>query len=87
VALRWSGGGSADLPNAANYAALPAANINLGAEYLVLAATGVWGINRKAAGVYYSDGTTWAFKGAAPNDAGLPTGGTTNQLLAKNSAT
>lgn len=45
----------------ANYAALPAASSHSGQTYLVLASQGVYFINRKAAGLYTSDGVSWNY--------------------------
>jgi hypothetical protein len=47
----------------ANYAALPAAASHTDEIYLVLAAQGVWPVNRKPAGIYVSDGATWTRTG------------------------
>lgn len=45
----------------ANFAALPAASAHTNATYLVLAAQGVYFINRKPAGLYTSDGVNWNY--------------------------
>lgn len=42
------------------FAELPAASANSGLIYTVKSSTGVWGINRKSAGLYRSDGTNWS---------------------------
>jgi hypothetical protein len=47
----------------ANYAALPAAASHTDEIYLVLAAQGVWPVNRKPAGIYVSDGAAWTRTG------------------------
>lgn len=44
----------------ANFAALPSAASNSGAIYVCLASQGTYFVNRKPAGLYYSDGATWA---------------------------
>jgi len=43
-----------------NYAALPAAASHSGEFYLVQEASGLYLINRKPKGLYYSNGTTWS---------------------------
>lgn len=62
-------------PEVANFAALPAAAANTSAIYVVLQSTGVYFINRKSAGFYYSDGVDWNFLGELGenyfNDANL----------------
>lgn len=93
--LRWVGGGSgsgvADLPNVANYAALPAAADHAEAEYICDAAQGI-GVygkfgNRKPAGIWKSNGTTWDFKGATSDDVGgVKAGGAIGQVYTKLSA-
>ena len=57
------------------FADLPGAVECAGEIYIVLTATGIWGINRKRAGLYYSDGATWAKLGKMPPE--LVTGGET----------
>lgn len=52
-------GGGVTYPEVANYAALPAAAGESGNTYLVRAAQGVRFVNRKAAGLYRSDGSAW----------------------------
>lgn len=47
----------------ANFAALPAASGNAGKLALVLASSGTWLVNYKSQGIYYSDGSTWTYKG------------------------
>jgi len=47
----------------ANYSALPSAAANSGKLAIALASQGVWLINYKAAGIYYSDGATWTYQG------------------------
>lgn len=49
--------------NAANFAALPSAAANTGKLALVLASSGTWLVNYKSQGIYYSDGSTWSYKG------------------------
>lgn len=50
----------AQYPEVANFSALPSAAANSGAIYVCIAAQGVYFVNRKPAGLYYSDGSTWA---------------------------
>lgn len=50
-------------PEAANFAALPAAADNIGTIYAVLAPQGTWFVNRKPAGYYRSDGAEWVYLG------------------------
>jgi hypothetical protein len=61
------------IPNktVANFAALPAAASSAGQLAICLASQGVWLINYKAAGIYYSDGVTWTYEGdyTLTNDA------------------
>ena len=52
-------GGGSSYAEVANYAALPAAASYSGVTYLVRAAQGVIFVNRKAAGLYRSDGSAW----------------------------
>ena len=47
-------------PQVANYAALPSAAAHNGKIYVVLNPTGSYILNRKEAGLYYSNGLTWA---------------------------
>lgn len=58
----------AKYPEVANYAALPAAAGHTGETYVCLAAQGVYFINRKPAGFYYSNGVTWSHVGDMPED-------------------
>ena len=53
------------------FADLPDADENTGVIYIVKTATGVWGINRKRAGFYRSDGASWGYLGVAPTLADL----------------
>lgn len=46
-------------PSVANFAALPDVVLHAGETYIVLAAQGVYFINRKPAGLYRSDGAVW----------------------------
>jgi microcystin-dependent protein len=46
-----------------NYSALPAAAGNSGKYYIVKTGQGLWLINRKPAGIYYSDGSSWSYLG------------------------
>ena len=46
-------------PEVDNFAALPPAAGEAGDIYVVLNSTGIYLINRKEAGLYYSDGATW----------------------------
>jgi len=47
-------------PEIDTYADLPAANLYEGLTYLVRFTTGTIFVNRKRAGLWYSDGTAWA---------------------------
>jgi hypothetical protein len=58
---------TAGYPQVANFAALPDVVIYNGKIYLVLTATGVWPFNRKPAGLYRSDGTSWSYMSAYPD--------------------
>jgi len=58
-----------DAVTVANYAALPAAASHTGERWWVLASTGVWLVNRKNKGAYYSDGTDWIYLGDFPQSA------------------
>jgi len=53
------------IPNktVANFAALPSAASSSGQLAICLASQGVWLVNYKAAGLYYSDGATWTYEG------------------------
>lgn len=46
-----------------NFAALPDPALNTGLLALVLNTTGVWLVNYKSQGIYYSDGVDWLYKG------------------------
>ena len=64
----WAVIGGASYPAVANYAALPAASGVGSSTYLVLNPQGVWFINYKYAGLYYSDGANWNYLGAVPEN-------------------
>ena len=53
-------------PEADTYADLPAAGDHTEETYVVLTATGVWGVNRKRTGMWRSDGVNWVRLGVAP---------------------
>jgi len=53
-------------PKVNTYADLLAAGDHTGEIYIVLTATGVWGINRKRTGMWRSDGVIWTRLGIAP---------------------
>lgn len=53
-------------PKVNTYADLPAAGDYTGQIYVVLTATGVWGVNRKRTGMWRSDGVNWGRLGIAP---------------------
>lgn len=55
------GGGGSQYTSVANYAALPAAAGVSGQTYEVLASQGTYFVNRKPAGLYYSDGVNWNY--------------------------
>jgi hypothetical protein len=60
------GGGSSDFitgKTVANYAALPDPTLNVDKLAIALASQGVWLINYKAKGLYFSDGATWEYQG------------------------
>lgn len=61
------------------FADLPAASSATGEKWWVLTSTGVYLINRKQAGSYYSNGTTWTWLGDNPTTAdqvgNVPAGG------------
>jgi hypothetical protein len=64
--VEWGAGGGSDFiagKTVANFAALPDAALNSGLLAIVLNSQGVWLINYKAAGLYYSDGATWTYQG------------------------
>ena len=52
---------------AANYSALPTASEHNSEVWIAIAAEGLWLINRKEAGLYYSNGTTWVRLGQIPS--------------------
>jgi len=53
-------------PKVDTYADLPTAGDHTGEIYVVLTATGVWGVNRKRTGMWRSDGVNWSRLGIAP---------------------
>jgi hypothetical protein len=64
--LAGSGGVASDFipgKTVANFAALPGAGSNIGLLAIAVAAQGVWMVNYKARGIYYSDGATWTYQG------------------------
>ena len=71
-----------DSVTVANFAALPAPATVTGQRYWCLASQGIYLINRKPAGAYYSDGTTWTWLGDNPTTADqlgfVPTGALTS---------
>ena len=77
-----SGGGSSSYTEVANFAALPLASLVSGSTYLVIATTGVIFINRKLAGLYKSNGTTWDYLGDVTSYVNT-VGGIAGQVLAK----
>lgn len=54
------GGGSSSYISVATYADLPAASDHTGDIYVVYTSTGTWLIDRKEAGLYRSNGSTWS---------------------------
>ncbi len=56
----------AHYPEVDTFVDLPGALEYIGEIYVVLTATGIWGINRKRTGLYRSDGSTWMRLGKAP---------------------
>lgn len=56
---------AARYPKVNTYADLPAAGDYAGEIYVVLTATGVWGVNRKRSGMWRSDGVNWNRLGVA----------------------
>ena len=58
-------------PKVNTYADLPLASDYTGEIYVVLTATGVWGVNRKRTGMYRSDGVNWNRLGVAPTAEAL----------------
>jgi len=80
-----SGGGTASTyTEVTNYAALPVASTVTNKIYVVLSTTGIIYINRKLAGMYRSNGTTWDYLGDVSSYVST-SGGTTGQALVKNS--
>jgi len=70
---RWTGSAYEEIgqyPQVETYADLPPAADNTGKIYFVKTTTGIWGINQKPAGFYFSDGATWT---QAPMTAGALT--------------
>jgi len=71
-----------DSVTVANFAALPAPATVPGQRYWCLASQGVYLINRKPAGAYYSDGVAWTWLGDNPTTADqlgfVPTGALTS---------
>jgi hypothetical protein len=71
-----------DSVTVANFAALPAPATVPGQRYWCLASQGVYLINRKPAGAYYSDGVAWTWLGDNPTTADqigfVPAGGLTS---------
>jgi hypothetical protein len=53
-------------PSVVAYANLPAASTHPSEIYIVLTSTGIWLINRKDAGMYYSNGVIWTRLGDIP---------------------
>lgn len=58
-----------DSVTVANFAALPLPVTAIGERYWALASQGVFLVNRKAAGAYYSDGVVWTWLGDNPTTA------------------
>ncbi len=58
-------------PEVDTYADLPPANEHTEQIYVVLTATGIWGVNRKRTGMWRSDGATWSRMGIAPTAPNL----------------
>jgi glycopeptide antibiotics resistance protein len=77
-----SSGGGSSYTEVANFASLPTASTVSGITYLVIATTGVIFINRKLAGLYKSNGTTWDYLGDVTSYVNT-VGGTAGQVLAK----
>jgi hypothetical protein len=61
--------GESNFPQVADYASLPVASSYSGITYEVLSSTGTWLVNRKSAGLYRSNGTTWVYLGDIDTDA------------------
>lgn len=57
--LGASSSGGSGFEQVSNYSNLPAASEHSGEVYVVLAAEGLWLLDRKEAGLYKSDGSTW----------------------------
>lgn len=60
-------------PVANTFADLPAASSKAGSVYLVETTTGVFLVNRRAAGLYFSNGSSWVWLGDVDLDAGTIT--------------
>jgi hypothetical protein len=58
--------GNSFYPEVANFSALPTASDYSGKIYVALAAEGVWLVNRKQSGMYYSNGSAWSHLGDTP---------------------
>jgi len=58
-------------PEVTTHADLPPAGEHTTGIYVVLTATGVWGINRKRTGLWRSDGVNWNRLGVIPTVAEL----------------
>lgn len=54
-----SSGGGSGFEQVSNYSSLPTASEHSGEVYVVLNAEGLWLIDRKEAGLYKSDGSSW----------------------------
>jgi hypothetical protein len=61
--------GESNFPQVATYADLPVASSFSGATYEVTTSTGTFLVNRKSAGLYRSNGTTWIYLGDINTDA------------------
>ena len=64
-------------PEVLTFADLPLASANNGIKYDVLTSTGVWFVNRRESGTYYSNGTNWTRLG----DIESLTGGAVNRTV------
>ena len=62
------GGGGGGITTVQNYSALPAANLHNGEYYGCYEGEGVWLLNRKPQGIYYSNGVTWILMGPFPEE-------------------
>lgn len=60
-------GGTASYPQVNTFAGLPSAAAHAGEIYIVLLSTGLYVLNRKEAGMYYSNGSTWTRLGDIPS--------------------